>query len=362
MEIALPGVADGPVHLERDAGGQVGGVGRHRLGHGGVVGEGRLGGGQRPGRPVGGGPGELERHPGVGQVVLHGLEGPDGLAELVALLGVGRGHGHHPIAQPDEKGRRTGGGTVGQQAHGRLGGHAVGQQGFRGQGPMHRGQVPGRAQRRRRLHPARGGRNGVELPARIGVPAGQQQQVGVAGAHHARRAQHAVGRHLARRAHTARADVDATDGEDGIVSNQRGQRGGGRRLRSEGSEGGCGQRGRLEERFGQAGPPRFLEYADQVDVVAAQAAGRLGDHERGRAELGQHGPAVQRLLGAAGGVGQFEGAQRVHVALGVEHGADALAQLVLFLGETEIHGAALQRGRPSSRSPTTLRWISLVPA
>ena len=106
VEVALPRVADGAVDLQGHPGGQVGGVGRHRLGHGRVVGERRLRRGERPGGAVGGGPGELERDPGVGQVVLDGLEAADRLAELVALLGVGGGHGDHAVGQADRAARR----------------------------------------------------------------------------------------------------------------------------------------------------------------------------------------------------------------------------------------------------------------
>ena len=68
--------------------------------------------------------------------------------------------------------------------------------------------------------------------------------------------------------------------------------------------------------------------------------GRLGHDERRRPELGQHGPAVLRLRGPALLVGQLEGAQRVGGALGVEHGAHALAQRLLLLGEGEVHDSA----------------------
>ena len=202
----------------------------------------------------------------------------------------------------------------------------------------------------------------MQLPARVVVPAGQEEEVGVAGTHDTRCAQHAVGRHLAGRADALSADVDAADGEDGVVADQRGQGGHGGRLGRQRGQGGCGQRGRLEQRLGQAGPPGLFEDTDQVDVVQAQPIVGLGDHQRRRTQLGQDGPAVGGLLGPARLVGQLEGAQLVDVALGVEHRAHALAQLVLLLGESEIHEWPVQRGRPSSRSPTTLRWISLVPA
>ena len=209
---------------------------------------------------------------------------------------------------------------------------------------------------------ARCRRDGVELPAGVVVAAGEQEQVGVAGADDAGRTQHAVGRHLAGRRDAAGRDVDATDREDGVVLDQGGQGGDGGRLGGQGGQGGRGQRGRLEERLGQAGPAGLLEHPDQVDVAQAQPTDGRGHHERGRTEFGQDGPAVGGLLGPAERVGQLEGAQRVDVALGVEHGAHALTQLVLLLGESEIHRSTPQRGRPSKRSPTTLRWISLVPA
>ena len=69
MEVVLERVADGAVALEGDAGGEAGGLVGGDLGERGVAGQGRLGGGDRPGgagdRPAG----VLEGDEGVGQVV-----------------------------------------------------------------------------------------------------------------------------------------------------------------------------------------------------------------------------------------------------------------------------------------------------
>ena len=204
----------------------------------------------------------------------------------------------------------------------------------------------------------------MQLPARIEVAHGQQEQLRVAGAHDTRRAQGPVGRHLRRRHDAVGREIDAADGDAHVVPHQRGERGRGGGIGQQRGEGGRGERGRFEEGLGQPGPPRLLEDAHQVDVAQAEAVGGLGHHGRRRPELGQHGPAVLRQRSPAVLVGQFEGAQGVRGALGVEDRAHALAQLVLLLGEGEVHGPlpSQPRGSPSSRSATTLRWISLVPA
>ena len=94
MQVVLPRVADGPVDLERGA--RRAGWRRPtpwpwpsrqcRPASGSPA-------DKRPRGPVDHRPGELHPHQRVGEVVLHGLEGPDGLAELRPLVGVLRGHG-----------------------------------------------------------------------------------------------------------------------------------------------------------------------------------------------------------------------------------------------------------------------------
>ena len=106
-----------------------------------------------------------------------------------------------------------------------------------------------------------------------------------------------------------RRDVDASDGDDGVVLDQGAQRCGGGRIGKECGQCRCGQRGRLEQGLGQAGVAGLLEYADEVDVVQAETTRGLGHDERRRAQLGQHGPAIRRLLGAAGVVGEGKGPQ-----------------------------------------------------
>ena len=148
VEVALPGVADGPVDLEGDAGGQVGSVGGQGLGHrgvGGAVGE-RTG--QRVGGAVDGGPGELEADPGVGQGVLHRLVAADRPAELVPRRGVGHGHGDQPVGQAEQLGGRGHRRPVDQVAHEGRGVGPLGQQGLGPAGSTPR--CPGRAWRRPR--------------------------------------------------------------------------------------------------------------------------------------------------------------------------------------------------------------------
>ena len=58
---------------------------------------------------------------------------------------------------------------------------AVGQQRVRVEWPVHGGEITRRAERRRRMHGARGRRHSVQLPARVGVAACQQQNGHIAG-------------------------------------------------------------------------------------------------------------------------------------------------------------------------------------
>ena len=64
----------------------------------------RRAGGERPRRPVDGGRREVELEGGVGQVVLHRLEGADRHPELLPLGHVGDGQVEHPPAEADELG------------------------------------------------------------------------------------------------------------------------------------------------------------------------------------------------------------------------------------------------------------------
>ena len=96
----------------------------------------------------------------------------------------------------------------------------------------------------------------------------------------------------------------------GVVLDERAERGGGGGVGPQRGERRGGQCGRLEQGLGQAGPSRFLEDADQVDLAQPEAHGGVGHDQRRRAQLGQDGPAVGGQLGPAGLVGHLEGAQR----------------------------------------------------
>ena len=200
----------------------------------------------------------------------------------------------------------------------------------------------------------------MQLPSRVGVAHRQQQQARVAGADHAGSAQGAVGGHLGRGRNAAGRHGNAADGEADVVPHQRGEGGGRGGVGQQGGERRRGEGSRLEQGLGQARPPRLFEHAHEVDVAQAQPVGGLGHDERWRAQLGEHGPAVLGLLGPADLVGQFEGAQRLGGAFGIQHRAHTLAQRLLLVGEREVHDQP--RGSPSRRSATTLRCISLVPA
>jgi len=110
-----------------------------------------------------------------------------------------------------------------------------------------------------------------------------------------------------------------------------GERSGGGGVGQQGGQRRRGQRGRLQQRLGEPGPAHLLQHAHQVDVAQAQPVGRLGHDERRCAQLGQHGPAVLRLLGPGGLVRHVEGAQGIRRALGVEDDAHALTQCLLLL-------------------------------
>jgi hypothetical protein len=281
------------------------------------------------------------------------LEAPDGLAELVAFLGVGRAQVEHALGQADEQRGGPGGGAVRQQPHRGFGRHAVGEEGVRGQGPVHRGEIAQRTQRGRGVRGAGRGGHGVQLPPRVGVAHRQEQQARVAGTDHTGRAQGSVGGHHGRRHSAAGRDIDAANGEADVVPHQRGEGGRGGGVGEQRGERRRGEGRGLEQRLGQAGPARLFEHSHEVDVAQAQSVGGLGHHECRRAQLGEHGPAVLGLLEARRLVGQFEGTQRGRGALGVENHAHALAQRLLLVGEREIHDQP--RGSPSRRSATTLR-------
>ena len=80
----------------------------------------------------------------------------------------------------------------------------------------------------------------------------------------------------------------------------------------------------------------------------------LGDQQREDSLLGKRLP--QRASPGA----RLRAAPHLRGQLAVEQLADGCGELPLILGEPEPHGQLL--GRPSTRSATRLRWISLVPA
>ena len=165
-------------------------------------------------------------------------------------------------ARPSSRAAVPGGRPVGQERHHSLGRHAVGEEGVRTEGPVHRGQVTSAAERRRRFDGARRGRHGMELPARLGVPAGQEEQGGGRGCPTTRGvrsvppADTSVGEtgppgvtSMPPTAKTASSSTSAAS-----AATRRGRRG-------QGGQGRCGQRRRLEEGFGQRRPPGLLEHA-----------------------------------------------------------------------------------------------------
>ena len=117
----------------------------------------------------------------------------------------------------------------------------------------------------------------------------------------------------------------------------------------------------LDERLGQRGPAGLLEQQHQVELVHAQPAVRLGHSEPDHAHLGQRRPhRRRRTVGAVVGA-SHAGAHRVGRALLGQQVAHRVAEQQLVVGEGEAHGGYFL-GRPSTRSATMLRWISLVPA
>ncbi len=110
---------------------------------------------------------------------------------------------------------------------------------------------------------------------------------------------------------------------------------------------------------GSAAATGFLEHRDHVDFGQAQPAAASVSERVEHADVDQRlprpgQPARCRLA---------RGSQRSAIAVRRERVAHRVAEGELVVGEGEAHDACLYfRGRPSTRSAITLRWISFVPA
>ena len=158
------------------------------------------------------------------------------------------------------------------------------------------------------------------------------------------------------------ADVDAADREDGVVRTSAASA-----ATADGSGASAARVGAASAAVSSSGSGRQARPASSRTPTRSTSSRPNPPSASGTTSAGAPSSArtAQRLADCSARpqlVRQLEGTQLVDVALGVEHGAHALAQLVLLLGESEVHRRPDQRGRPSKRSPTTLRWISLVPA
>ena len=242
------------------------------------------------------GPGELERHPRVGQEVLDGLEAADRLAELVALLGVRRRQGEHAVGQADEQRRAPGGGPVRQQRHGGLRRHAVGQQRVRRQGPVHGGEIAGRAER------GRGGTRCTRRPARRAAASPSRRRGTASSSIAASRAPTTRGVRNVPSADTSVGDtipagVTSMPPTAKLTSSRTSAASAAAAVGSGSNAASVGAASAAVSRSGSGrqARPASSSTPDEVDVAQAQPVGGLGHDERRRAQLGQHGPAVLGL-------------------------------------------------------------------
>ena len=116
-------------------------------------------------------------------------------------------------------------------------------------------------------------------------------------------------------------------------------------------------RGVLDDRLGQRGPARLLEQQHEVELVQPEPARGLG---RGQADT----PIAASAAHAPGSDRRRSSTRRARRSGGhsfVEQVAHRVAERELVVGEGEAHRRYFL-GRPSTRSATTLRWISFVPA
>jgi hypothetical protein len=151
----------------------------------------------------------------------------------------------------------------------------------------------------------------------------------------------ALPRQAQHRAH--RAVSDARQQGDGIFVGH---------LRQQGHD----HAGHAGHRVRRAGPTQLLDHADEVDLGEAHAALVLGHEQGDDAHLDQAVPKAGHASVAGPGLAQPLGRALLGQQLG--HG---FAEGDLVVGEGEVHRSYF-RGSPSTRSATTLRWISFVPA
>ncbi len=112
----------------------------------------------------------------------------------------------------------------------------------------------------------------------------------------------------------------------------------------------------LDERLGNGGPAGLDEHRYGGGEVHAGPAVRLGDRQAEHPHLGQ--PRPQPGHPPVGGVPGCS--QRLRGTVAREHVAHTRRELQRVVGRQQSHGHA--RGNPRTRSATTLRCTSLVPA
>ena len=349
MKVVLPREPDAAVQLQPVLHHQALAVAGRRLRHGHgdgpalvLFGDGQGGeGGQR------GGP--LEQHVHLDQTVLEGLEGPDGPAVLLAVLGVLEGGLEDGAARPDGAGRQAHRGLLDRPADG-----------SRRPGAARRGQHPLRPD----PHPLEG-----ELGERQAGIDDRQVAAGHGAARNDEDAQTVLaggalrsGHHcdlvrpgsvddprLAPLQHPAvpvRAGGGGHQGRLPAAGRRLGQgQRAGRPPLGDGAEVGGGHLGighladhGCEEGTGRGNPPELLDDQAQLDEAEPQPAVLLRDGERGPVEGGHllpqrpRGRVVLALLGL-----EDLPDQRRRAGL-AQDGAHAVAQLLLFVGGLEVHG------------------------
>src|SRR5262249_21284593 len=135
------------------------------------------------------------------------------------------------------------------------------------------------------------------------------------------------------------------DGDDGLARGDAWQPGG---ITSRDEQRHGDERGIAEWRR-QRRASRLFEREHEVDRAAAEPAMRLGDEKAEHAELGQSRPGEV--------VARTNRRRRTGAPQRFAH---AVPKGELLVAKREMHRHL--RGRPSTRSAMTLRWISLVPA
>ena len=116
------------------------------------------------------------------------------------------------------------------------------------------------------------------------------------------------------------------------------------------------QRERLGSGAGNTGAPQLFGHEHPVEGPLAETVVLLCDGERGHPEL------CEGLLERGHGAGPRR-AHDLGAALCLEGSPNAVPELQLFIGESDVHGQRrFARGSSSTRRATMSRWISLVPA